>query len=152
MREDKIWLRTIDRFNDKIFYSLDGCWYWTGATFNTGYGKIGFRDKQLTTHRLSYIINNGEIINGLQVLHSCDNRLCVNPNHLFLGTIQDNMKDMVLKGRQNKAKGENHGHAKLTNSQVYEIRNFKGNQKDIAKKYGVTQQTISKIKNQITYK
>jgi len=152
MEDDKIWLRTVDRFNDKIFYSVDGCWYWTGTTFNTGYGKIGVRNKQLTTHRLSYILNKGEIINGLQVLHKCDNRLCVNPEHLFLGTIQDNMKDMVIKGRQNKAKGENHGHAKLTNDQVFQIRNATGHQKDIAKKYDVTQQTISKIKNHKHYK
>jgi hypothetical protein len=152
MKDDKIWLRTINRFYDKIFYSPDGCWYWTGSTFNTGYGKIGFRLNHISSHRLSYIIHNGEIINGLQVLHRCDNRLCVNPNHLFLGTIKDNMKDMVLKGRQNKAKGENHGHSKLTNNQVLEIRSSNEYQKDIAKKYGVTQQTISRIKNHVNYK
>ncbi len=76
-----------------------GCWNWTGATINTGYGSICHDGKHCLAHRASWQIHKGEIPGKLLVLHRCDNRLCVNPAHLFLGTKKDNAIDMVKKGR-----------------------------------------------------
>lgn len=76
-----------------------GCWLWTGLLSNVGYGKIGVGTKTESTHRHSYEMFIGEIPKGMQVLHRCDIRCCVNPNHLYLGTQSDNIRDMYAKGR-----------------------------------------------------
>ena len=77
----------------------NGCWPWLGTKRHTGYGKIRNHYKHEGTHRVSYTLNVGPIPQGLHVLHKCDNPTCVNPDHLFLGTQADNMKDMFKKGR-----------------------------------------------------
>lgn len=76
-----------------------GCWIWTGLLTNVGYGKMGIGTKTISTHRYSYEQAYGPIPKGLLVLHKCDNRCCVNPEHLYLGTQSDNIKDMYSKGR-----------------------------------------------------
>lgn len=76
-----------------------GCWIWTGLLSNSGYGKIGDDYKTYSTHRYSYTLYKGEIPKGKLVLHSCDTKECCNPNHLFLGTQSDNIKDMYNKNR-----------------------------------------------------
>ncbi|MBG8552331.1 HNH endonuclease signature motif containing protein [Hymenobacter guriensis] len=76
------------------------CWIWTASLINSGYGRLGIgRHKKVLAHRLSYEMKNGPIPEGLLVLHSCDNRQCVNPSHLSLGTVSENTKDMLVKGR-----------------------------------------------------
>ena len=75
------------------------CWVWTGSLFESGYGRFSRSNKKLRAHRVSYEIYKGAIPDGMHVLHECDNPPCVNPNHLFLGTHLDNMKDMERKGR-----------------------------------------------------
>lgn len=127
-----------------------GCHIWKGAIFNdTGYGRIQVDGKSEPAHRIAYIIYHGNIPDGKWVLHRCDNRLCVNDDHLFLGTQKDNIDDMVSKGRQQR--GENHYGAKLTDSQILQIRNeySKGNigQKELAEKYNVSIGLISMIVN-----
>jgi hypothetical protein len=89
----------IKRFNQKYTEKESGCWIWTGSISPTGYGRITNNGNQHQAHRISYKIFNGEFDQSLFVCHKCDVRNCVNPNHLFLGTNQDNMIDMVKKGR-----------------------------------------------------
>jgi len=76
-----------------------GCWLWTGAIDSHGYGKLKRRRKIITAHREAWRLHKGEIPNGMFVCHKCDTRACANPDHLFLGTHQDNMDDMKRKGR-----------------------------------------------------
>lgn len=89
-----------DRFWCKVRKS-DGCWEWTGSIGSHGYGQIMDRGTPLTVHRVSYLLAHGEdsIADGLYVMHRCDNKKCVNPDHLSLGTHADNMADMTSKGR-----------------------------------------------------
>lgn len=78
----------------------EGCWRWIGAHMRNGYGHMGSRGKTYSAHRLSYELNVGPIPNGMCVLHRCDVRDCVNPEHLWLGTKSDNTRDMDKKGRR----------------------------------------------------
>lgn len=87
-----------------------GCWEWTAAVSKSnGYGRFGINMIMMGAHRASWIINVGPIPKDLCVLHKCDNRLCVNPDHLFLGTNLDNTRDAIIKGRV---------HKKLTDEQI----------------------------------
>ena len=95
-----------------------GCWIWTAGLHKQRYGAIWNKD----AHRVSWEIHHGEIPDGLHVCHRCDVPSCVNPNHLFLGTHQDNMDDMVKKGRQRTPNGESHARSKITENDVREMR------------------------------
>jgi hypothetical protein len=117
----------------------DECWEWTGERTKGGYGSFKMDGKRYGAHRLSYELHNGVHPGSLFVCHKCDNRACVNPAHLFLGTTADNMLDMVRKGRQDK---------KLTDEQVIQIRLLRkagASLKAIAAKFGVTPMLISYI-------
>ncbi len=119
----------------------DGCWNWTGSHDCHGYGTITNMGHRIAAHRVSWKIHFGEIPIGLYVLHRCDNRPCVNPSHLFLGTHQDNMDDM-------KAKGRAHRPCKLTAENVAEIRHHRAvgtRCVDLASRFGVSKQNISDI-------
>ncbi len=100
-----------------------GCLEWQGGISN-GYGKVWNGKKVVFSHRQSWIQNRGEIPLGQCVLHRCDNRKCVNPEHLFLGTYQDNHDDMWRKGRKIPKKGQDASQAVLTDNHVIIIRDL----------------------------
>lgn len=140
-----------NRIEEKIYYEPNtGCWLWAGACGTAGYGSINVCGRTEGAHRASYAIHKGPIPNRLLVLHTCDVRICVNPDHLFLGTHQDNMDDMTTKGRHAAPKGQNHGMAKLTDGDVSQIRAMliEGNetQAAIGEKFGVSSNLIHYIK------
>lgn len=134
--------KTIKRFFNKV-QKTDTCWVWTGAQSNSGYGRFKINRKLESPHRVSYQIHYGKITDNSMVCHTCDNRSCVNPNHLFLGSRSENMIDASKKGRM--------PHAKLTPDLVRQIRKLysTGNysQKTLAKMTGVHDGTISYVVN-----
>ncbi len=134
------------RFWKKV-KKTDTCWVWTASKNQDGYGWFKINGKMRRAHRVSYEMHFGAP-GELCVCHRCDNPGCVNPAHLFLGEHQDNMNDMVVKGRSNTRRGIANTEAKLTESAVKEIRelcNQKVKQRDIAELYGVSKSLISHI-------
>lgn len=146
------------KFKSKYFeLNENECWIWLG-TINKinkyGYIRLNSR-KCLQTHRASWLIHRGDIPNGLHVLHKCDNRLCVNPNHLFLGTALDNVRDCINKGRSIKALGEKVGSSKLTNEKVLQIRNLRNQgltMRQIASLLNIAYTTVNYIINRKIWK
>lgn len=126
------------------------CWNWKGAVNGNGYGATSIRGKHLAAHRASYKLFVGDIPDGLCVCHKCDNPLCVNPSHLFLGTHADNAADRARKLRG--AIGERNQGAILTEKQVLRIRKMSGTCEEIGRKFGVTKSAISRIRRRITWK
>lgn len=110
-----------NRFFSKVdFTGENECWNWIAGTNKDGYGVIGTKERSMLAHRVSYLYFFGYIPEGLYILHFCDNSSCINPEHLFPGTHNDNAQDMVLKNRQ--LKGEDILLSKLIKSQIIEIR------------------------------
>lgn len=136
-----------ERFMKFIDKSENGCWIWNGHLSEKGYGKFNIKSKQRIAHRVSYELFNGELKEGFFVCHQCDNPSCVNPEHLFLGTPENNVQDMLNKNRQ--AKGEKIARSKLTWNDVQEIRRLWNTGKylyvDLARKFDYSAQNITKI-------
>lgn len=134
------------RFWTKVQKGADNeCWPWQ-SSISRGYGMIAGWGRPQYAHRIAYALVRGDIPLGGHVLHECDNPVCCNPKHLFLGDQLANMRDRNAKGRANWARGERAGHAKLTEAQALEIYNAKGLFREIAEKYGVNPGTVFKIK------
>lgn len=134
----------------------DGCWLWTGVDNGHGYGVIragGRGGRTLLAHRVSWELHHGPIPAGVWVLHRCDVRACVRPDHLFLGDATANNRDMARKGRHGQSgatwmRGEGNGHAKLTDTAVRGIRaEYAAGAKQVAlaRRYGVHQTLISLV-------
>ena len=146
--EEKFW-------RDVAFLGAGGddCWEWRGDKRGY-YGQIGVHGKTIKTHRLSWELANGPIPGGMNVLHHCDNPICVNPKHLFLGTQADNVHDMQAKGRKADLHGEHNGRARLTEQGVHKIREMikRGiTQVAIAKEYNVTSREINNINTGVSW-
>jgi hypothetical protein len=160
--------RTLEeRFWAKVLID-DGCWLWTGFIAPNGYGHCQVDKRPHCVHRLSYVFAYGPIPPGMMVCHRCDVRHCVRPAHLFLGTHADNMADMVTKRRsprglnnsshrfpERRPKGERHGMAKLSESDVLHIRSLfaKGlGMARVARESGVSESQVARIRDRKTWK
>lgn len=146
----------ITRFWAKVdMRGPDECWEWTGARTSLGYGRFSIGAKRCRSHRVAWELENGSIPDGMCVLHHCDNRRCVNARaHLFIGTQMDNLRDMTEKGRRAPmpdTRGEKSGKAKLTESDVREIREATGTHNAIAKRFGVSRQAVGSIRSGMTW-
>ena len=146
-----------DRFWSKVDRSggNDGCWLWVGRLQKHGYGsfRAGSRTdktrREWLAHRMAWVITHGDP-GAMLVLHRCDVRRCVNPEHLFLGTNADNMADMKSKGRADRVKkvrGEQQGSSKLTDGMVIAIRADARYQRVVAEAFGISQTQVSRIKS-----
>lgn len=124
-----------------------GCWLWLKALDTGGYGTTTYNRTQYRAHRVSWIVHHGAIPDGAYVCHRCDNILCVNPDHLFLGTPLSNMQDKIAKGRAKWLKGEELPGAKLTEQDVVAIRDSTETGAVLARRYGVCQALISGVKH-----
>ena len=131
-----------------------GCWEWKASKTVWGYGQIkirlgGGKIKSAKVSRLAYEVFVGSIPTGLCVCHRCDNRACLCPDHLFVGTHKENTQDMLQKGRGNRPNGQRHWGAKLTDSQVEEIKSLasgiRGSGRALSKRFGVSESRISLI-------
>lgn len=139
-------LKDTQRFVRHFAKPLRGCWEWKSSCRPDGYGEFRLYRTTLRAHRVSWRLFNGAIPSELCVLHRCDNRKCVRPTHLFLGTRADNMADKMQKGRF--LHDEAHPTAKLAPIIVRAIRSEVGlSQKAIGEKYGADQSWISRIRN-----
>jgi hypothetical protein len=151
MRKEPIEVR-FWRFVDKS----SNCWLWTGCRNSDGYGNIGNGGKSLGAHRVSYEIHLGPIPEGMSVCHSCDNRFCVNPKHLFLATHHENMLDCARKKRTWDRRGERNPNVTLTIDAVKEIRSLYDSgemtRPQLAKQYGVQWSAINRIVKRIHWK
>ncbi len=132
------------------------CWLYFGGRNKDGYGHMRINRKMKSVHRVSYELAYGEIPLGLSVLHHCDTPNCVRPDHLFLGTQDDNIKDCAAKQRTARLKGETNPRAILTADDVLKIRaEYKPKvmgYKRLADKFGVVLQTIHAIVSRATWK
>jgi len=146
----------LKRFCEKIVFGKeDECWIWEGAIQSSGYGSFGIGEgKTALAHRIAYEIEYGVIPDGLCIRHRFDEKLCVNPKHLVVGTIADNNKDMRERGRQ--ASGENNGMSKLTDKQVITMRSdykFEGKSiKELAVEYEIHYNTARNVIHGNTWK
>lgn len=125
----------------------ESCWTWTGTIGGNNYGVIGIGGRSYKAHRMAYECANGPIESGLVVRHKCDNKLCVNPAHLEVGTVADNSRDMVTRGRS--SKGSSRPDSILTDEIVATARRRYNTDlntacKDLYKEYGVSQTTMLK--------
>ena len=127
-----------------------GCIEWLAAKTSRGYGAAHFHGRYVIAHRLSYVAHVGPIPALGVVCHSCDNPLCINPEHLWIGSQQDNMNDKVEKCRH--SHGAKHGRAKLSEQQAREILTSADSSASIAAKFGVTAEHVQVIRNGVAWK
>lgn len=145
-----------ERFFKYVVVNADGCWGWSGSRHPQGYGMISNRPKYSSprlAHRVSWELHFGDVPSGMLVLHRCDNPVCTNPAHLFIGSQQDNMDDMASKGRKvSRAKGDprlqgaNHPRAKLSAQQRLEVATATGPARVVAIRFGVCMNTVYRVR------
>jgi hypothetical protein len=142
-----------------------GCWLWLGHIMCNGYGQLRMDSKSYreTAHRAAYLLHKGDIADGMQVLHMCDVKSCVNPAHLYLGDHAQNMRDAVSRGRHQRGdawkksqrqlpRGEKHPGAKLSSEDVAQIRASTDSGVVLASRFAVSTVTISRIRRRIVWR
>lgn len=140
---------------DRIdFYSMPvpecGCWIWLGHLDRYGYGQTAVGGKRVTGHRMAWAAYFGDIPNGLCVCHRCDTPSCVNPDHLFLGTNEENIADKTAKGRAGNGpgfRGETHPSARFSDAIIAAVRAAFGSQREIAKRFGISPTHVHGIRS-----
>jgi hypothetical protein len=153
----------LERLRLKTNYHVTGpmplptpCWEWTAEITSGGYGMIREGTKKYYAHRAAYTLQVAPIPTGMIILHECDNRSCVRPDHLRIGTHADNMKDKRLKGRGIYVRGEHHPHVKLTTEQVLDIRKVRSSVRisntKLAKYFNVSPSTVANIVHRRVWK
>ena len=144
----------IERIYENVICDIKThCWNWTGSFTRGNYGQININGKKYRAHRVVYQELCGPIPEDKPyVLHTCDNPKCCNPKHLYTGTQQNNMDDMIKRNRCNPPHGGKDGMSKLTKEQVIKIRASNETNTALAKHFGVSQPTISNIKNRKRWK
>lgn len=146
------------RFFSRVNYGPSNeCWEWTHDQNSNGYGRFSLKDRSLSAHRVAFEIFGAKIPADKVVCHTCDNRLCVNPAHLWLGTQSENLVDAARKGRmfQPDTRADKNGNTKLTWDDVLNIRKQVSNgvrQNDVARAFGVSPSTVANIKNHQTWR
>lgn len=136
-----------ERFWQRVDKSGD-CWTWLGGASGSGYGSFAMNKKNVLAHRAAWILTHGPINDDLCALHRCDNRKCVNPSHLFLGTRTDNAADRDAKGRNVPPRGERNPRAKIRVGDVVAIRARRAAGelcRSIADEYGLDESTVAGI-------
>ena len=156
-KENEMKISIYERFWSKVCKKeVEKCWEWLACKNQDGYGRFMFNGKVSNSHRISWILTNGDIPFKMQVLHHCDNPSCVNLKHLFLGTQKDNILDMWSKNRGNRynPSGDDSPSAKLNSSKVKKIRKLLKCklQYELAKMFNVSKGNISCIARNITWK
>lgn len=146
--------KVMEEYNKRRFWSKvaisqeDLCWEWLAGKCSGGYGTIRFNGKKDSSNRVAYLLHYGIDPKELYVLHTCDNRACCNPKHLFLGTHTDNMQDMAAKGRTGTKVGIESRYAKISEKDVFGILKLKeeGNcYASISRRYSITPEQVSNI-------
>jgi hypothetical protein len=143
-----------ERFWGKVF-KTETCWIWMACCLPTGYGKFGIGSKKdgsrgtIGAHRMAWMLEYGEIPDGMWVLHRCDHPWCVRPNHLWLGTVKDNMRDASEKGRVRipHYRGEKNHKAKLTVADVITIRKSSARTSKLVRAFGISDVQVNNIRS-----
>jgi hypothetical protein len=155
MRDQRKKSMILTSLEEKFWLCVDkkeaGCWAWTGLKSVDGYGELSHKCLTYRAHRVSWALHFGEIPNKMSVLHKCDNRECTNPDHLFIGTQLDNMRDCAAKGRISVLMGESNPSAKINQFIAEEIRLIHSSGSTsiskIASMYGIGRTTVRRILN-----
>jgi hypothetical protein len=151
MKQIQLTARQINNFWSKVNKRTNnGCWEWTGALNNRGYGVVNLNHSVTLAHRVSFSIVHGSPAPNLSICHTCDNPKCVYPAHLFQATHKENMLDMHRKNRQGGKvfHGSQHGMSKLTDKQVRELRDMRAKGvilREIAARFSISIATVSQI-------
>jgi hypothetical protein len=144
---EEFFKEAVQRFQMNI-EKTHSCWNWKGSQVR-GYGVIFFK-KNIKAHRFSYFLHKGKLNDRLLVCHTCDNSLCVNPEHLYQGTEKDNARDSVIRKRRRSC--EKHHKSKLKEKDIKEILSSNETGRHLAKKFGVHSETIYRIRRGLSWK
>lgn len=148
LKENEVLLEEAKKRFFENIEKTESCWIWKGVDIK-GYGVMFFK-KCIKAHRFSYMIHKGELEKDKMICHTCDNPICVNPDHLYQGITIDNSRDMVQRNRS--MKGSRHPKAKITEEDLKEIYNRKNKGVFLAKKFGLSENQICSIRNGRSWK